>query len=346
MNFARRIVIMLLAAALLFSAAPFSAFAADELKYGIGFTTGSGLRLRSQPSTDSGVIDSAYKNEAVVVLNRAGDWYKVIYNLQVGYMHADYISVLPRENGELGYGKITADTVNLRSGPSTRYSVLAVGNTGDKAYIIGLNEGWFKVIFGSSICYIRSDFLELTEIPYENVDSANKPRFFKGGKSNGTKVDPSLISGTGSGTGAAQPEKDQGSNPTPSGGTVSLAEGQRIADTAKKYLGTRYIMGGASPSGFDCSGLVYYVLKTLGYSTYRTPADQFKQGVYVSKDNLQPGDLVFFQNTGGVGITHVGIYVGEGKFIHSPNSRSVVSFADLNTGYWGQHYYGARRMTK
>lgn len=346
MKFARRIVIMLLAAALLIGAAPFSAFAADALKYGIGFTTGSGLRLRSQPSTDSTILDSAYKNEVVVVLGRQGDWYKVNYNLQEGYMHADFISVLPRENGELGYGRITADTVNLRSGPSTRYSVLAVGNTGDKAYIIGLNEGWFKVIFGTKVCYIRSDFLELTEIPYENVDSGKSPKFFKGGKSTGTRVDPSLISGTGSGTGTTQPDKNPGSNATPSGSAVSPSEGQRIADTAKKYLGTRYVWGGASPSGFDCSGLVYYVLKTLGYTTYRTPADQFKQGVYVSKDNLQPGDIVFFQNTGGVGITHVGIYVGEGKFIHAPNSRSVVSFADLNTGYWGQHYYGARRMTK
>ena len=347
MKLSRRIVTFILAAALFVCCAPFTAFAANNLKYGIGFTTGSGLRLRSQPSTSGAVLDSAYKDEVVVVLEKSGDWYKVIYNLQEGYMHADYISVLPRENGELGYGKITANTVNLRSGPSTRYKAVTSGNIGDRVYIIGLNEGWYKVIFGNHICYIRSNFVELTEIPYENVDSAKSPKFFKGGKSTGVRPTPSMITGTGKGSGASEPENN---NSTPEyttpGSSSSAAEGQRIADTAKKYLGVRYVWGGASPSGFDCSGLVYYVLKTLGYSPYRTPADQYRQGTHVSKNNLQAGDIVFFQNTGGVGITHVGIYVGEGKFIHAPNSRSVVSFADLTSGYWGQHYYGAKRMSK
>ena len=98
MKFARRIVIMLLAAALLIGAAPFSAFAADSLKYGIGFTTGSNLRLRSQPSTGSAIVDVAPKDEVVVVIGESGDWYHVIYNLQEGYMHKDYVSVLTKEN--------------------------------------------------------------------------------------------------------------------------------------------------------------------------------------------------------------------------------------------------------
>jgi cell wall-associated NlpC family hydrolase len=345
MKLSRRIITLILVAALFVCAAPFTAFAANDLKYGIGFTTGSSLRLRSQPTTNSRILDTAEKGEAVVVVSRLGDWYKVIYNLQEGYMHADYLRVLTRENCELGYGKITGSRVNLRSGPSTRYKVVASGNSGDKVYIIGLNEGWYKVIFCSHICYIRSDFVALTEIPYENADSAKSPKFFRGGKSIGVWPDASMISGTGNQSATAKPENNSTTSGSVPSGTATT-EGLRIVDTAKKYLGVRYVWGGASPSGFDCSGLVYYVLRTLGYSPYRTPADQYRQGTFISKGNLQPGDIVFFQNTGGVGITHVGIYAGSGKFIHSPNSRSVVSYADLNTGYWAQHYYGAKRMTK
>ena len=87
------------------------------------------------------------------------------------------------------------------------------------------------------------------------------------------------------------------------------------------------------------------MLKTLGYSPYRTPADQYLQGTYVSKANLQPGDIVFFHGTYASGISHVGIYAGNGQFIHAPNSRSVVSYSDLTTGYWANHYYGAKRMS-
>ena len=87
------------------------------------------------------------------------------------------------------------------------------------------------------------------------------------------------------------------------------------------------------------------MLKQNGFSPYRTPADQYKQGTYIAKANLQPGDIVFFAGTGSTNaISHVGIYVGNGQMIHSPNSRSTVSYADITSGYWANHYYGARRM--
>ena len=90
---------------------------------------------------------------------------------------------------------------------------------------------------------------------------------------------------------------------------------------------------------------MYYVLKQLGYSPYRTPADQYKQGTAVDKSDLQDGDIVFFYGTYASRISHVGIYAGNGQFIHAPNSRSTVSYSDLTSGYWANHYYGARRMS-
>lgn len=302
----------------------------DGLVKGIGFVTASSLYLRSKPTTSSNALTSAPKNDVVVILGKEGDWYKVNYNLKEGYMHSDYLNVQTTGNAELGYGKVSGSSVNLRSGPSTSDSIVATAAQGATAYIIGVNNGWYKVIYGQSICYVRSDLLTLTEYPYENQASSNSPKFFRTGVSTGTEPSAEAL-GTTSGA-------------TTSGTVSSSNLGAQIVATAKKYLGTPYVWGGASPSGFDCSGFVYYILKTLGYSPYRTPADQYKMGTYVAKENLQPGDIVFFQNTYKSGISHVGIYVGDGMFIHSPNSRSVVSYADLNSSYYTSHYYGARRI--
>lgn len=329
MKISQKIVSMLLILVLCVCALPISTLAAGDIAYGIGFVKTNDLRLRSDTRTTASIVDSAQKNECVVILNKVGDWYKVNYNLQIGFMHSDYIDAATRENAELGYGEITGSSVNLRSGPSTNYARTAVAAKGDKCYIIGLNEGWYKVIYGSKICYVRSDFIRLTEIPYENRDSAKSPKFYRTGKSTGVAPSASALNGVSS-------EDNQT--------VVSNVTGSQILAEAQKYLGVRYVYGGASPSGFDCSGLTYYVLKTLGFSPYRTPADQYRQGTSVTKDNLKPGDIVFFANTYGSGISHVGIYAGNGQFIHSPNSRSTVSYADLTTGYWAQHYYGARRM--
>ena len=245
-------------------------------------------------------------------------------------MHKDYLKTATKENAELGYGKVTASAVNLRQKPTTASASLGTVSGGSKCYIIGVNEGWYKVISGSKIGYIRSDYLELTEAPYENAASSNSPKFFRLGKSTGVTPSAAALKGTSSSASGA------------SGANVS---GAAIVAEAQKYLGAPYVAGGASPSGFDCSGFVYYVLKNLGMSVSRTPAAQFVNiGTSVSKDNLRPGDLVFFITSSSGNVSHVGIYVGSGQFIHAPNSRSTVSYSDLTTGYWSQHYYGAKRV--
>lgn len=334
MKIIRRITTLVLTMVMLVSCLSITASASSSTMYGIGFVTATSLRLRSEANSSSRTLDIAPNNECVVVISKSGEWYKVNYNLQEGYMHENYLSVSTRENAELGYGKITGQSVNLRTGPSTSYSISAVSSKGDKCYIIGLNNGWYKVIYKNSLAYIRSDYLELTEIPYENRESTNSPKFFRLGKSTGVAPSASALNGT-TASGSSS------SNSIPAVNTIS---GQQILNEAKKQLGVRYLSGGSTPAGFDCSGLVYYVLKQVGYSPYRTPVDQYKHGTYVAKSNLKAGDIVFFAGTGSSGISHVGIYAGNGQFIHAPNSRSTVSYSDLTTGYWADHYYGARRI--
>lgn len=118
-----------------------------------------------------------------------------------------------------------------------------------------------------------------------------------------------------------------------------------VVDSARKYLGTPYVWGGTSPSGFDCSGFVQYVLAENGKSIPRTSQEQFASGQAVDKSQLQAGDLVFYDWSGGTEATHVGIYEGNGKMIHAPHSGDVVKEVDFNS--YGQNVYlGARRYYK
>lgn len=124
--------------------------------------------------------------------------------------------------------------------------------------------------------------------------------------------------------------------------TPSSGIGQDIVNTASKYLGVPYVWGGTTPNGFDCSGLVQYVLKELGINISRVTYTQYKEGYPVAKGDLQPGDLVFFEKNGDV--HHVGIYIGDGKMIHAPQTGDVVRIADMNSDYYTSTYYCARRM--
>ena len=122
---------------------------------------------------------------------------------------------------------------------------------------------------------------------------------------------------------------------------VSVAS--NILEKAAQYIGTPYQWGGETSNGFDCSGFTQYVYKDLGVNLPRTAAQQFKEGTAVSKNDLQKGDLVFFQNTDSRnGITHVGIYQGDGKFIGAQTKG--VGTQNLNNAYWQSRYAGAKRV--
>ena len=118
---------------------------------------------------------------------------------------------------------------------------------------------------------------------------------------------------------------------------------QSILDTAASYLGTPYVWGGTSPDGFDCSGFVQYVYSQNGYSLTRTTYTQWdNDGTFVSKSELQSGDLVYFGSGGSP--THVGIYVGDGMMIHSPSTGDVVKYSTIESGYYSNNYMGAKRI--
>jgi cell wall-associated NlpC family hydrolase len=134
---------------------------------------------------------------------------------------------------------------------------------------------------------------------------------------------------SGVGVGASTPEGSTVAPPNVHGGVVGIA---------MRYLGVPYVWGGASPRGFDCSGLVMYVFAQIGVSLPHSSYAQFNMGTPVSMGQLQPGDLVFF-----AGASHEGIYIGGGQFIHAPHTGDVVKISSLS-GWYSSEFIGGRRI--
>ncbi|WP_071393448.1 C40 family peptidase [Bacillus tuaregi] len=128
--------------------------------------------------------------------------------------------------------------------------------------------------------------------------------------------------------------------------SVSAAGTQQedVIQIAKNYIGVPYVFGGTTPSGFDCSGYIRFVFENVGINLPRISADQYNAGTKISKAELQPGDLVFFQKTyNKAGITHSGIYIGNNEFISATSSKGI-KIDSLSSSYWGPKYYGATRV--
>jgi cell wall-associated NlpC family hydrolase len=118
--------------------------------------------------------------------------------------------------------------------------------------------------------------------------------------------------------------------------------GEEIAAYAQNFLGTPYVYGGSSTSGFDCSGFTKYVYGQFGYTLNRTATDQLSNGVSVRKDELQPGDLVFFKYRTSKPVSHVGIYIGSGQFVHASTNSYPFDRRPVSGHYANVYVYGRR----
>ncbi|MFC6647567.1 C40 family peptidase [Paenibacillus rhizoplanae] len=127
----------------------------------------------------------------------------------------------------------------------------------------------------------------------------------------------------------------------------TIGAGSAFADSKMdkvidKTIGTKYVSGGTSTNGFDCSGFTMFVFDKIGINLPHQSGSQYQMGSAVSRDEMRPGDLVFF-NTNGKGVSHVGIYVGDGDFAHASSSRGV-TISSLNDSYYVNRYVGAKRI--
>jgi len=119
--------------------------------------------------------------------------------------------------------------------------------------------------------------------------------------------------------------------------------GAQVAELAQEYVGSRYAWGGAGPSAFDCTGFVMFIYGQFGISMPHNEAGQLASGTRVGADDLEPGDVLVFANTYRRGLSHVGIYLGDGRFVHAADERHGVTISNLWDGYWSSRFVGASR---
>lgn len=277
-------------------------------------TISGGLRLRSSGSTDAEILATMPQYASVMILDDSTGWAKISYQGQVGYCSKQYIAYGSAQNVTTQVDKQETTTA-----PSTteQATVSASGGLNLRSEASTNGQSLTVIPDGSSVVITSTREDGWSEVVYGNLT---------GYVSNDYLVN--FQSGT----------NNEGSS------SHAKTKGEEVVEYAKQFLGVPYVYGGTSPEGFDCSGFTYYVYKHFDVTLNRTSSTQSLNGTSVNKKDLQPGDLVFFCQNGSSSIGHVGIYVGNDQFIHSPQTGDVVKISSMASASYSLRYAGARRI--
>ena len=313
---------------------------------GEGYIRGNYVRFRTGPGTNYQIIDSYDYGQELTVTGTYGDWTACLIDGVFGYVHSNYVEITstnsvtpaPQPSSvspakptptpaptptptpvvavQEKEGYVAGNNVRMRAGASMSAKILDELYYGNKLTITGVSGDWTAVIYDGQAGYIYSQYV----------------------KEGSLTIAGNTVTGGSYG----------GNSGASSGGSTSLSgssyeKGQQIAQFALQYVGYNYCWGGKDPStGFDCSGLVYYTYQHFGYTLNRVAQDQARNGVAVSADELQPGDILCFYS-GSSYIGHSGIYIGNGMFVHAQNSATGVVITQL-AGSYANRGFEARRI--
>jgi len=304
-----------------------------------GVVNTASLRVRQKPSLSASIAGSLTKDTKINTLGKEGDFYKVSYKGKTGYVYKSYINIVKNTAStnivksvagtSIGkYGQITASSLNVRSGAGSNYFVTGSLRLGSKVMLYENINGFYKIIYNGRTSYISASYVKVTNATSTTVVKStssssplNKAQYIANGQQYNTNIN-----------------------------------GNNLVSYSTKFLGMPYLYGGTTPAkfgangkyvsgGFDCSGFVQSVYKNFGINLPRTTMTQIDKGASISINNLQKGDLVFFTTNTAMPyeVSHVGIYIGNNQFMHSPKPGDVIKISQL-TNYFKDNFVIGKRI--
>ena len=230
---------------------------------------------------------------------------------------------IDRNSNTAKKGKINVETAKVRETASSKGKFVEFLDYGDIVTIHATEGDWYKITCKGINGYVSKKLITLDN--KDNVTSRSSEETKRHEEN--------------------KPKEPSVNNSAPE---VASATGNEIVNFAKQYLGTKYVVGGKTPeTGFDCSGFTRYIYGHFGYSLGTTASSQKNEGTEIARESMQPGDLIIFYDESKTRVGHVGIYIGNGNFIHSANPQRGVVIDNINTSsYYNTRFVSARRIAK
>ena len=338
----------------------------DKIEIGYTGTIASKLDLKLVPSITSSNINTIEENSKITIKDIINKWSYVETDNKSGWVLTSKIKVSeqkneevkPEDNKEQAVEEtkkedntekttskeetkteekktaevtkyVSAETLNMRETADNNAKLINQLKVNTKVTVLETEGTWSKIKVNGKTGYVASKYLS-----DKKVDVTSRSEEISRGSENKSNNTEST-------------QKAENNAKSTEATNSSSASGNNIVAYAKKYMGYKYVSGGSSPStGFDCSGFTSYVYKQCGISISRSSSAQASNGTAVSKSNLQPGDLVIFNNRANTSIGHVGIYIGGNTFIHAGNSGTGVITTSLSDSYYSARYGTGRRIIK
>lgn len=274
------------------------------------------LNVRQEPDSDAAVLGKMYKNNAAIVLEQVGDWYKVQTGSMTGYIASKYVTVGDEEACKAAAtitAQITTNSLRLRKKATTDSGVYTLLGQGNKVTVLDDSiDGWLKVTYKTYTGYIAAEYADVT-VSYTYGESKEEIAAREAAEKAAAEK------------AAAEAAKKESSSSSSSNKTYkdpTGSDGQAVVDYALQFVGNKYVWGGESlTNGVDCSGFVMKVYEKFGISLPHSSYKLRSVGKKVSESELQPGDIICYSG-------HVAIYMGDGKIVHASNKKDGIKITD------------------